>query len=58
MNKEEFKLFCHKEFCKRGFMRRNKMHYLEGKDVLCGIYLQKSMGDGFYVKYNFFIGKI
>ena len=57
MTKQEFKDFCHEEFTKRGFVKRKKMYYLRGKDLLCGLYLQKSMAEAFYVEYDFFIGQ-
>lgn len=57
MTKQEFKNFCHEEFTKRGFVKKKKMYYLSGKDLLCGLYLQKSMGEAFYVEYDFFIGE-
>lgn len=57
MTKQEFKDFCHKEFTKRGFKKRKSMYYLEGKDLLCGLYLQKSMSDAYYVEYDFFLGE-
>lgn len=57
MNKQEFKEFCHQEFTKRGFKKRKSMYYLNGKDLLGGLYLQKSMCDAFYIEFDFFIGK-
>ena len=56
MDKQEFREFCHEEFIKRGFQKRRNMYYLKGKDILCGLYLQKSMADAYYVNYDFFIG--
>ena len=32
------------------------MWYLQGKGLLCGMYLQKSMAEAFYVEYDFFFG--
>ena len=29
---------------------------LQGKGLLCGMYLQKSMAEAFYVEYDFFFG--
>ena len=57
MNKEEFKKFCHIEFTKRGFKKIKKGYYLQGpKDILCGIFLQKSnFGEIYYVNYCFHI---
>lgn len=51
MTKQEFKEFCHEEFTKRGFKKRRNMWYLQGKGLLCGMYLQKSMAEAFYVEY-------
>lgn len=56
MTKQEFKEFCHEEFTKRGFKKRRNMWYLQGKGLLCGMYLQKSMSEAFYVEYDFFFG--
>ena len=55
MTKEEFKQFCHNEFVRRGFVKRKSMYYLKGKDLLCGLYLQKSMAEAFYVEYDYFL---
>ena len=52
MTKQEFKEFCHEEFTKRGFKKRRNMWYLQGKGLLCGMYLQKSMAEAFYVEYD------
>lgn len=57
MTKQEFRDFCNEEFLNRGFKKRKSMYYLKGKDILCGLYLQKSIGDAFYVEYDFFIGE-
>ena len=58
MNKNEFKLFCKKEFEKWGFKKQKKAFYLNGNDLLCGIDLQKSnYGDVYYVNFYYFIGK-
>ena len=57
MDKNEFKIFCKKEFEARGFKRINKTFYLLGNDLLCGIDLQKSnYGSIYYVNYQYFIG--
>ncbi len=56
MTKQEFIDFCHEEFIVRGFKKKKNMYYLQGEDILCGLYLQKSMGEAFYVEYSFFIG--
>lgn len=56
MNKQEFKEFCHQEFTKRGFQKRKSMYYLKGEDLLGGLFLQKSIGEAFYVELDFFIG--
>lgn len=55
MTKQEFKDFCHEEFLKRGFVKKRAMYYLQGKEILCGFYLQKSMAEAFYVEYDFFL---
>lgn len=57
MDKEQFKTFCKKEFELRGFKKIKNVFYFLGKDVLCGIDLQKSYyGDVYYINYYFFIG--
>lgn len=58
MNKEEFKMFCHKEFTNRGFEKIKKMYYIKGNmGILCGLDLQKSnYGPNYYVNYYYFIG--
>lgn len=56
MTRQEFKDFCHEEFIKRGFKKKKSVYYLHGKDLLCGLYLQKSMSDAYYVEYDFFLG--
>lgn len=57
MNKLEFKKFCHTEFIKRGFKKIKNGYYLQGsKDILCGIFLQKSnFGELYYVNYCFHV---
>ena len=35
--------------------KRRNMWYLQGKGLLCGMYLQKSMSEAFYVEYDFFL---
>lgn len=57
MNKQEFKDFCHSEFIKRGFVKQRSMYYIHGEDLLCGIYMQKSMAEAYYVNFYFFIGE-
>ena len=57
MTKQEFKDFCNEEFLNKGFVKKKSMYYLQGKDILCGLYLQKSIGDAFYVEYDFFLGE-
>ncbi len=58
MEKNEFKNFCKKEFELRGFKKNKKMFYLAGKDLLCGIDLQKSYySNSYYINYYFFIGE-
>ena len=57
MDKKQFKSFCKTEFEKRGFKKQKNAFYLIGRDLLCGIDLQKSnYGDIYYVNYYFFIG--
>ena len=57
MDKNGFKMFCKNEFEARGFKKKKNMFYLTGRDLLCGIYLQKSnYGDIYYVNYCYFIG--
>ncbi len=57
MDKKEFKEFCKKEFIARGFKKQKNAYYLAGRDLLCGINLQKSnYGDVYYVNYYYFIG--
>lgn len=57
MTKEEFREFCHSEFIQRGFKKKKNMYYLKGKDLLAGLYLQKSMAEAYYVEFDFFIGE-
>lgn len=57
MDKDQFKRFCKSEFEKHGFKKIKKEFYLLGKDLLCGISLQKSnFGSVYYVNYYYFIG--
>ncbi len=58
MDKKQFKDFCKKEFELRGFKKIKKTFYLLGKDLLCGIELQKSnYSNSYYINYYFFLGK-
>ena len=58
MDKEEFKTFCKNEFKARGFEKKGNAFYLNGRDLLCGIDLQKSnYSNSYYVNYCFFLGK-
>ena len=58
MDKKQFKNFCKNEFEIRGFKKIKKMFYLAGKDLLCGIELQKSnYGNSYYINFYFFLGK-
>ena len=58
MDKKQFKEFCQNEFKARGFKKQRNVFYLTGRDLLCGIDLQKSnYGDVYYVNYYYFIGK-
>lgn len=57
MNKNEFKAFCEKEFKAKGFKKYRNMFYLAGKDLMCGMWLQKSdYGSIYYVNFCYFIG--
>lgn len=57
MTKEEFKKFCKEQFYSRGFTKVKKMFYFDnGKDILCGIDLQKSnFGNTYYINVSFFM---
>jgi len=56
MDKKQFKEFCKKEFQKRGFQKVKNTYYLPGKDLICGIDLQKSnYGNEYYVNYFYFL---
>lgn len=57
MEIKEFKNFCKEEFIKKGFKKIKNGYYLKGpKDVLCGIFLQKSdYGDVYYINYCYHI---
>ena len=58
MDTKQFKNFCKKEFELRGFKKIKKTFYLAGKDLLCGIELQKSnYSNSYYINYYFFLGK-
>ena len=58
MDIKQFKNFCKKEFELRGFKKIKKTFYLVGKDLLCGIELQKSnYSNSYYINYYFFLGK-
>ncbi len=57
MTKQDFLDFCNEEFIKRGFKKkRNKYYRIDRNDLLCIIYLQKSMAEAYYINYYFFIG--
>lgn len=57
MDKKQFKEFCKNEFKARGFKKQRNVFYLTGRDLLCGIDLQKSnYGEVYYVNYYYFIG--
>ena len=57
MDKQQFKDFCKKEFELRGFKKTKKIFYLLGKDLLCGIELQKSnYSNSYFINYYFFLG--
>ena len=58
MDTKQFKDFCKKEFELRGFKKIKKTFYLSGKDLLCGIELQKSnYSSSYYINYYFFLCK-
>lgn len=58
MDKKQFMAFCKKEFESRGFKKAKKTFYLLGKDLLCGIELQKSnYSNSYYINYYFFLGE-
>ena len=57
MDKKQFKEFCKREFQKKGFQKVKNTYYLAGKDLLCGIDLQKSnFGNEYYINFYYFIG--
>lgn len=57
MDKKQFKEFCKREFQKKGFQKVKNTYYLAGKDLLCGIDLQKSnFGNTYYINFYYFIG--
>ncbi len=57
MEKQEFLQFCHKEFTQREFKKKKNVYYRKGNGLLCGLHIQKSMAEGYYVNYYFFIGE-
>lgn len=57
MTEKQFKEFCKNEFEKRGFAEQNDVYYLAGRELLCGIDLQKSnYVDAYYINYFYFTG--
>lgn len=57
MDKKQFKEFCKTEFQARGFQKRGNLFYLTGRNLLCGMDLQKSdYSEVYYVNYYYFIG--
>lgn len=57
MDKQQFKAFCKQEFLRHGFRKIKNTYYLTGKDLLCGIDLQKSnFGNKYYINFYYFIG--
>lgn len=57
MDKKQFKEFCKQVFLRKGFRKVKNTYYLAGKDLLCGIDLQKSnFGNEYYVNFCYFIG--
>lgn len=57
MNTQEFKEFCHNLFLKYGFTKVKNMYYLNCSELLCGIYLRRSIAMAYYVDVCFFIGE-
>lgn len=58
MDKKQFKAFCKQEFKSRGFEQQKNVFYLGGKDILCGIALQKSnYSNSYYINFYFFLGE-
>lgn len=57
MDKQEFKGFCHDLFLEYGFTKVKNMYYLKCKDLLCGIRLNRSIAQAYYVDLLFFIGE-
>ena len=57
MDKKQFKEFCKQEFLRKGFRKTKNTYYLVGKDLLCGIDLQKSnFGNQYYINFFYSLG--
>lgn len=57
MDKKQFKEFCKQEFLRKGFRKVKNTYYLAGKDLLCGIDLQKSnFGNQYYINFFYCLG--
>lgn len=57
MNKKEFVGFCKKKFSKYGFEKKGKYFYRQGKNLICGLYLQhSSFGKYYYINFFYSIG--
>ena len=57
MDTKQFKSFCRLEFEKQGFRKAKKYYYRIGKDLMCGIDLQRSnFGPEYYINYFYWIG--
>lgn len=58
MDTEQFKAFCKQKFEKHGFKKEKKYFYRIGKDLLCGIDLQRSnFGPQYYINYFYWLDK-
>lgn len=56
MTRQEFKDFYQEYFTERGFRKKRNMYFLNGNGVLCGLYLQKSISDAYYINAAYYIG--
>ena len=58
MELDVFKKFLHKYLKEKGFEKIKTNYYLNGKDFLCMIDIQRSSyGPTYYINYSFFLGK-
>lgn len=56
MDKKTFISFCKTYFVSSGFQKKGNTFYMLGRDLLCGIVLQKSnFGDSYYINYCFWL---